>query len=175
MDITTLSAIEAEGLVHLKNRRVVTGVPFLDTDDFDRFHPSPLRGTYIVARIGRKIVGVRKYYEWEMERKHLNEWLQLNGLGTVTGRVYSNAYVAVHPSHRRQGIGTALNDTFFASIRPGDVVMGGTHEPDGLALNKHWFESHKDDVKVLIGPYFTGFNQYDPTLPNYFVKDIMVR
>lgn len=148
-----------------------TGVPFLDSDDLDWMHPETERGQYWVATSGKKIIAIRKFYHWSRIKDDANVWLKNQGLPLVQGSVYSGAYIAVHPDFRRKGIATALNEALLATLKPGDVFVLGTHEPDGLSLNRSWLGSHKGDFQILYSPRYTAYEAYDPTKINFMVTD----
>lgn len=171
--ITTLSASQMDDLLRDEYRdRVETQVPFLDSDDTDwRMRDQTQRGQYMVAQDDGKIVGIRKFYLWENTKRDINQFLEGQGLPVVKGKVYQGAYVAVHPDYRRRGVGTALNNAVKDMLRPGDVLILGSHEPDGKALNRAWLASVKGQVNILYGRRLSIYADYDPTRVNYVVSD----
>lgn len=56
-------------------------------------------------------------------------------------------------------------------LRPGDVLVLGSHEPDGKALNRAWLASVKGQVNILYGRMFSIYADYGPTRVNYVVSD----
>lgn len=171
--ITTMSASQMDDLLRDEYKdRVETQVPFLDSDDTDwRMRDQTQRGQYVVAQDDGKVVGIRKFYLWGNTKRDINQFLEAQGLPLVEGKVYQGAYVAVHPKYQRQGVGTALNNAVKDLLRPGDVLVLGSHEPDGKALNRAWLASMKGQVNVLYGNRLTVYADYDPTKVNYVVSD----
>lgn len=145
-------------------------IPYLDTDDLDWRVEDSRRGVYYAAFDGPTLVGVSKLYHWPEQAAHLNQWRQRNGLDPIQGKMYSFAYVAVHPSHRRRGVGMKLQNAVLQDLSPGDVLSMSYHEPEGKKLTRAWLSS--SSAQPLLGERYTAFERYDPTKKNVWVKDI---
>lgn len=171
--IEFLTAEEMDARLRDKYRdRVKTNVPYVDEDDTDwRMRDQSMRGSYFVASINDQIVGVRKFYHWPDMKRDVNQFLQAQGIPLVEGRVFNGAYVAVHPEFRRQGVATRLNEAVMAHLQPGDVMVLGSHEPDGKALNREWLSRVKGQVNIMYGGRLTSYIDYDPSRVNYVVSD----
>jgi GNAT superfamily N-acetyltransferase len=172
LTLTWLSASQFDSLVRDEDGvKTKTQVPFVDTDDADWYQKTPERGRYLVAQWDGKLVGVQKFYQWKKYQDWIEEALIREGRNSLRGTVYNGAYIAVHPEYRRRGVATALNDALRDMLKPGDIMILGTHEPDGKALNRQWLSAQGGRINILYGKGYDTYLDYDPTKVNYVVTD----
>lgn len=150
-------------------------IPFMRTDDLIDFwgsKPFEAHNLYIVAFEDSIPVGAIKFYrDLPGKKEHLNEFLAREGIPEIQGRLFHGSYIGVHPAYRRKGIGAMLNNHLAKELRPGDVFVFSSHEPDGAKLNAQWFSQMGGDIQIIHAHNYYGYREYDPSKKNFIVSD----